>query len=238
MVWATIVVQFNPIVQRLGDQAVRVGCTLSDREPPQPRNITVHSTFSFLDPKLVVDSASPATPSLSASRLNSRRRFFSAGVPPISSTIVNASTQAPSVTMRILDENARDAIVTHLGQKLTLKIQLSPANGELSYGIRVLAYSPLFSPFLPFSTPFSPAGPYDITAGHLVASSASGDASYLLLDEIGCPVDPLTFPALAKDPLDERSLVASFAAFKFPDSQLVRFNVIVRFCLEKCVPVS
>ena len=134
-------------------------------------------------------------------------RVFSAGVPPISSTVVNASSQAPMVTMRILDENSRDAVVTHLGQKLTLRIQLDPPNDA-----------------------------YDITAGHLVASSASGDASYLLLDELGCPTDPTTFPALTKDPLDGRSLISTFAAFKFPDSQLVRFNVIVRFCLEKCTP--
>lgn len=109
--------------------------------------------------------------------------------------------------MRILDENMRDAMVTHLGQKLILKIQLSPPNG-----------------------------PYDITAGHLVASSASGDASYLLLNEVGCPTDSTTFPALTKDPLDGRSLIATFTAFKFPNSQIVRFNVIVRFCLQKCTP--
>lgn len=181
LVWATIVVQFNPIVQRLGDQAIRVGCSLSDREPPEAKNITVHSSFSFLDPN--------------------------AGVPPISSTIVNVSSQVPIVTMRILDENMRDAMVTHLGQKLILKIQLSPPNG-----------------------------PYDITAGHLVASSASGDASYLLLNEVGCPTDSTTFPALTKDPVDGRSLIATFTAFKFPNSQIVRFNVIVRFCLQKCTP--
>ncbi|XP_017765268.1 PREDICTED: uncharacterized protein LOC108554479 [Eufriesea mexicana] len=183
LVWATIVIQFNPIVQRLGDQAVKVGCSLNEQERPQPKNITVHSSFSFLDPN--------------------------AGVPPISSTIVNASSQAPSVTMKILDENSKDAIVTHLGQKLTLKIQLNPSDG-----------------------------PYDITAGHLVASSASGDASYLLLNQVGCPTDPTTFPVLSKDPDDGRSLIATFTAFKFPDSQLVRFNVIVRFCLDKCTATN
>ncbi|XP_076651481.1 uncharacterized protein LOC143358317 [Halictus rubicundus] len=181
--WTTVVVQFNPIVQRLGDQAVRVGCSLDDRKPPEPRNVTVHTSFSFLDPN--------------------------AGVPPISSTIVNASSQPPLVTMRILDENSKDAVVTHLGQKLVLKIELNPTNG-----------------------------PYDIEAGHLVASSASGDSSYLLLDELGCPTDPSTFPALSKDPTDGKSLIATFAAFKFPDSQLVRFNVIVRFCADECTPTK
>lgn len=75
-------------------------------------------------------------------------------------------------------------------------------------------------------------------AGHLVASSASGDSSYLLLDQAGCPTDSATFPALSKDPTDNRSLVATFTAFKFPDSQIVRFNVIVKFCFEECEPVS
>ncbi|XP_076678030.1 uncharacterized protein LOC143374068 isoform X2 [Andrena cerasifolii] len=183
LVWTTVLVQFNPIIQRLGDQAIRVGCSLDDRQPPEPRNITVHSSFSFLDPN--------------------------AGVPPVSSTIVNASSQVPVVTMRILDENSKDAVVTHLGQKLTLKIQLNPTDG-----------------------------PYDIAAGQLVASSASGDASYFLLDELGCPTDPATFPALSKDPADGRSLDSTFTAFKFPDSQLVRFNVIVRFCLGECTPTK
>ncbi|KAK9308878.1 hypothetical protein QLX08_001291 [Tetragonisca angustula] len=181
LVWATIVIQFNPIVQRLGDQSVKVGCSLSNERPPQPENITVHSSFSFLDPN--------------------------AGVPPISSTIVNTSSQVPTVTMRILDENLGQTMVTHLGQKLILKIQLSPANGL-----------------------------YDIAAGHLVASSASGNATLQLLDELGCPVNPAMFPVLSKDPTDGRSLIATFTAFKFPDSQLVRFNVIVRFCLDKCMP--
>ncbi|XP_076241052.1 uncharacterized protein LOC143183416 [Calliopsis andreniformis] len=178
LVWTTILVQFNPIVQRLGDQAIRVGCSLNDLAQ---KNITVESSFNFLDPN--------------------------AGVPPISSTIVNASSEVPTVTMKILDENMKDAVVTHLGQKLTLKIQMSPANG-----------------------------PYHIEAGHLVASSSKGEASYLLLDEVGCPTDPATFPPLRKDPKDDRSLISTFTAFKFPDSQVVRFNVLVRFCLDKCTP--
>jgi hypothetical protein len=80
-------------------------------------------------------------------------------------------------------------------------------------------------------------GPFDITAGHLIASTHSGDSSLLLLDELGCPATQV-FPGLVKDPTDNRSLIAEFSAFKFPSSQHVRFNVIVRFCLEACEPVS
>lgn len=180
LIWAIIVIQYNPIIQRLGDQSVRVGCSL-DSGLPGPRNVTVHSNFSFPDPN--------------------------AGVPPVGSIVVNVSSEVPVVTMRILNENNTDAIVTQLGQKLTLRIEIRPVNGT-----------------------------YDIAAGHLVASSETGESSYLLLDEIGCPTDPTTFPALLKDPIDNRSLISTFSAFKFPDSQIVRFNVIVRFCIEECDP--
>ncbi|XP_070170904.1 uncharacterized protein [Polyergus mexicanus] len=183
LVWATIVIQYNPIIQRLGDQSVRVGCSLDGRDIPEPRNVSVNSSFSFLDPN--------------------------AGVPPVGSIVINASSEVPVVTMRILNEERMDAVVTQLGQKLTLRIEIQPVDG-----------------------------PYDIIAGHLVASSASGDSSYLLLDESGCPTDPTTFPALLKDPMDNRSLISTFTAFKFPDSQIVRFNVIVRFCLEECEPTT
>ncbi|XP_024874980.1 uncharacterized protein LOC112456571 [Temnothorax curvispinosus] len=183
LVWATIVIQYNPIIQRLGDQSVRVGCSLDDSGLPEPRNVTVHSNFSFEDPN--------------------------AGVPPVGSIVVNVSSEVPVITMRILNEDNTDAVVTQLGQKLTLRIEIHPVNGT-----------------------------YDIAAGHLVASSASGESSYLLLDEIGCPTDPATFPALLKDPIDNRSLISTFTAFKFPDSQIVRFNVIVRFCIEECEPAT
>ncbi|XP_020706349.2 uncharacterized protein LOC105683030 isoform X2 [Athalia rosae] len=181
--WATIVVQFNPIIQRLGDQAVRVGCFLDGDadDLPQPRNITVHSDVRFIDPN--------------------------AGLPPIVTTVINSSSDAPTVRMRILDDSLmRDATVTQLGQKLILKIEITP-----------------------------PHGAYDIFAGHLVASSAGGDSSYLLIDEIGCPTDSGTFPALVRD-TDNSSLVGRFTAFKFPNSQLVRFNVVVKFCAGRCEP--
>lgn len=165
--------------------------------------------------------------------------FFShssAGLPPIVSTVINSSMEAPMVRMRILDEDLqRDATLTKLGQKLILKIEIIPSNGKGQNFYRkpphevkivhICQIEPLIS------------GPYDIFAGHLVASSANGDSSYLLLDEMGCPTDSGTFPALLRD-TDNSSLVAKFTAFKFPNSQLVRFNVVVKFCTGRCEPVG
>ena len=132
--------------------------------------------------------------------------------------------------MKILDEFLREARVTKLGQKLILKIEIQPPNGKQIIN-QINKNTKYF-----LKTFFS--GTYDIKAGHLVASSASGDASILLLDEMGCPIDSNVFPALLKDPIDNRSLIGEFSAFRFPNSQQVGFSVIVKFCLEKCEPVS
>lgn len=56
--------------------------------------------------------------------------LFSAGVPPVGSIVVNVSSEVPVVTMRILNEDNMDAVVTQLGQKLTLRIEIHPVNGE------------------------------------------------------------------------------------------------------------
>ncbi|XP_001604126.2 uncharacterized protein LOC100120484 isoform X1 [Nasonia vitripennis] len=185
VIWSTVIVQFNPIIQRLGDQAVRVGCTLESGEVPSPRSVTLNSGFTFID--------------------------SNAGLPPVASTVMNRSSVVPTVSMDILDESMNRANVTHIGQRLFLKISIQPDHG-----------------------------PFDIQAGHLVASTESGDSSLLLLDKMGCPVmnEAQVFPALEKDPADNRSLVAEFRAFKFPSSQHVRFNVIVKFCLERCQPTK
>lgn len=59
--------------------------------------------------------------------------LFSAGVPPVGSIVVNVSSEVPVVTMRILNEDNTDAVVTQLGQKLTLRIEIHPVNGEVSF---------------------------------------------------------------------------------------------------------
>lgn len=76
---------------------------------------------------------------------------FSAGVPPVGSIVVNASSEAPMVTMRILNEDNKDALVTQLGQKLTLRIEISPVNGR-THSFRLINIKPplVFSWFLFF----------------------------------------------------------------------------------------
>ncbi|XP_035229009.1 uncharacterized protein LOC118201091 isoform X2 [Stegodyphus dumicola] len=56
-------------------------------------------------------------------------------------------------------------------------------------------------------------------------------------ERIWCPTDPTIFPALQLDPSDQKSLLSTFKAFRFPSSGMVNFEVQIRFCQEKCEQV-
>jgi hypothetical protein len=81
------------------------------------------------------------------------------------------------------------------------------------------------------------AGIFGIFARNLVARSGSKSDSFTLLDERGCPTDPVIFPALEKVAPNSKSLVAPFEAFKFTADSVVRFQVNIQFCLPECLPV-
>lgn len=82
-------------------------------------------------------------------------------------------------------------------------------------------------------------GPYDIWAGHLVATSDNGQDSILLLDDNGCPTQEHIFQKFTKVVTnDSRMLVSTFQAFKFTSSPVVRFSVMVHFCTLSCPDVS
>lgn len=69
-----------------------------------------------------------------------------------------------------------------------------------------------------------------------MAKNKDNSDSIQLLDERGCPVDPLIFPSLQKVP-DSKSLQGRFEAFKFSEDTVVKFQLNVQFCLEECTPV-
>jgi len=71
-----------------------------------------------------------------------------------------------------------------------------------------------------------------------VATNEDGSESILLLNDKGCPPDRFTFPAFSKASPNSKSLIANFRAFKFPNSLIVRFSVMVQFCPGTCPPVS
>merc|ERR1719433_352854 len=124
----------------------------------------------------------------------------------IPTSIVNATAPEPSVILRIVDENGDDISGTRLGQALYIRIEIV---GDTIF---------------------------DIFARNLVAKSGLEDEEIKLLDDRGCPTDPV-FPGLQKDP-QTGALLGRFEAFKFRDTTVGNFEVNVQFCQDKCNPVT
>ena len=79
----------------------------------------------------------------------------------------------------------------------------------------------------------------DIWAGHLVAMTENAEDSIVLLDDRGCPTNLNVFPALTKISNNNTiKLIATFQAFKFSSSTVMRFSVILQFCSQKCEKVN
>ena len=55
---------------------------------------------------------------------------------------------------------------------------------------------------------------------------------------MGCPTDANIMNSLSKSNEHEKSLQASFEAFKFPTSDIVQFRALVTPCLGRCEPVQ
>ncbi|XP_069173940.1 uncharacterized protein [Procambarus clarkii] len=125
----------------------------------------------------------------------------------VATAIVNATAPTPRIRLRIVDRDGNDITGARLGEELYLRLEL---DSDSVYGI---------------------------LARNLVAKSSDNSDSIVLLDERGCPVDPVIFPSLQLVP-GSRSLQGKFEAFKFSEDQVVRFQVNVQFCLEECRPAQ
>ena len=73
---------------------------------------------------------------------------------------------------------------------------------------------------------------------NLVARSGRSGESIVLLDERGCPTDESVVERFRPEDGAGSRMVAHFEAFKFYEDPVVRFQVTVQFCLERCQPVS
>lgn len=187
-----VVIQQHPVIMTESDKTVRVMCAF---EAPE-QTITLKSP-SARDNKTGIDVGAPEI-----SRTRHDKQSFN--------SVVSNKAPPPSVLLRILDLNGRDASMISLGDSLMLKIQMQLDGQNSALGI---------------------------FARNLAARSSNGE-SLLLIDNEGCPVDPQVFPALSVDPKDGRSLQSTFKAFRFPSSGLVNFEVQIRFCPELCQPVD
>ena len=77
---------------------------------------------------------------------------------------------------------------------------------------------------------------FGLFARKLEARTDNGELMNLV-DDSGCPVNELIFPALDLE-TDTRALYADFKAFRFPSTPIVNFIATVQFCQDLCDPVS
>lgn len=127
-------------------------------------------------------------------------------VPGIPTSIVNATAPSPAVVLRIVNSAGEDISGTKLGEALFIRIEL---DGDSIF---------------------------DIFARNLIAKSGIDEEEIVLIDDRGCPSDPV-FPGLQKDN-ETGALLGRFEAFKFSDTTVVNFQVNVQFCQDRCNPVN
>lgn len=127
-------------------------------------------------------------------------------VPGLPTSVVNSTAPSPQVVLRITDSQGNDISGTRLGEDLYLRIEL---DGDSIF---------------------------DIFARNLVAQSGVDDETIVLLDDRGCPADPV-FPGLQKE-AGSGALLGRFEAFKFSETTVVNFEVNVQFCQDACNPVD
>ena len=77
---------------------------------------------------------------------------------------------------------------------------------------------------------------FGLFARKLEARTDNGELMNLI-DDSGCPVNELIFPALDLE-TETRALYADFKAFRFPSTPIVNFIATVQFCQDLCDPVS
>ena len=76
---------------------------------------------------------------------------------------------------------------------------------------------------------------FGLFARKLEARTDNGELMNLV-DDSGCPVNELIFPALQLEETS-RALYTDFKAFRFPSTPIVNFIATVQFCQDICEPV-
>ena len=129
------------------------------------------------------------------------------------STLTTAGTIAnsgppPTCTMRICNSNGNDISQAEIGDSLMLKVEVTP--GEIYGGF----------------------------ARNCIAKTVDDDNDetvYTVTDENGCATDPDIFQEWNYDS-EKGHLTAIFDAFKFPDSNNIKFKCNIRVCFGQCQP--
>ncbi|CAG0896629.1 unnamed protein product [Cyprideis torosa] len=117
---------------------------------------------------------------------------------------------SPSVRMRITDRKGEDISFAQVGDPLMLVFDIKEEET-----------------------------PFDIFVKDLYAMDGSDSNEIVLIDEYGCPTDPLIMgPVERWEKATLVSLRSVFEAFKFPTSDVVSFRAVVVPCVGKCEKVT
>ncbi|XP_042908270.1 uncharacterized protein [Parasteatoda tepidariorum] len=116
---------------------------------------------------------------------------------------VSGAPEAPLPQIVILGRDGREAGTVRIGDRLTFHIEI------------------------PEDTP------YGIFARSCYAMAKDGRSTFEIIDDRGCPVDPVIFPRFLQV---GGALESSYEAFRFTESYGVIFQCNVKYCVGKCEP--
>ena len=129
------------------------------------------------------------------------------------STLTTAGTIAntgppPTCTMRICNSNGQDISQAEIGDSLMLKVEVSPSAIYGGFARNCIART---------------------------VDDRDDETVYTVTDENGCATDPNIFREWKYD-RRRGYLTAIFDAFKFPDSNTIKFKCNIRVCFGLCQP--
>lgn len=130
--------------------------------------------------------------------------------------------------MVITDEFGGDISSARVGDPLRLRILITDYSSK--------THQDITSHTLLKMRNFHDLGPYQLFVRQLVALDGIDESEIVLIDEHGCPTDPGIMGTVERATKD-RSVEAHFDAFKFPNSEHVRFRALVSPCVGACEPV-
>lgn len=146
-------------------------------------------------------------------------------------TIANTGPP-PICSMKIVTQNGQEINSAEIGDNLMLQVDVQPS-------------SKLYFPFFPFHFfqmfffLFASTAIYGGFARSCVAKTKENNVEneYTVTDENGCATEPNIFGEWDYSP-ETNSLLATFNAFKFPQSDNIQFQCNIRVCFGRCQPVN
>ncbi len=149
------------------------------------------------------------------------------------STLTTAGTIAntgppPTCSMRICNSNGDDISSAEIGDELMLKVEVTPKEiyGGFARNCKV---------WIVCEKTIGIENWHDLIFQATTVDDNDDTTVYTVTDENGCATDPRLFREWRYD-RQNNYLTAIFDAFKFPDSNTIKFRCNIRVCFGQCQP--